>query len=70
MIEQRKKAEQGGRVTQYYAGIHNSFLSKHTALLSAINCRGYLFFPYVSVTTSHLETAATNLSIVHPLNYR
>jgi hypothetical protein len=40
MTEQSYKAEEGGSVTQYYAGIHSSFLSKHTALLSAINCRG------------------------------
>jgi len=40
MTEQRKKAEEGVNVAQYYAGIRSSFLSKHTALLSAINCRG------------------------------
>jgi hypothetical protein len=40
MIEQRKKAEEGGRLTQCYAGMSNSFLSKQTALLGAINCRG------------------------------
>ena len=40
MTEQRKKAEEGVNVAQYYAGIRSSFLSKHTALLCAINCGG------------------------------
>jgi hypothetical protein len=54
MVEQRKKAE-GERETQYYAGMRNSFLSKHTAILNAVNCRGYLFFPFVRVGTCTLK---------------
>ena len=34
IIEQRKKAQEGGMVTQYFAGIRYSFLSKHTALFN------------------------------------